>query len=166
MSSRSEFRYLMENNEESLRLDLKTDLKIVEEQAAWAGRRPGMRVLDVGCGIGKTTAGLYDLVQPGGTAIGIDSSEERIRYAETLRANEELQFVCRDFTLPLDDLGEFDLSGSFCAGVLQGRGTIDSRACGNGPEAGRHPLSHRPRLQLHEPFRHAGAGLRRRLGRR
>jgi ubiquinone/menaquinone biosynthesis C-methylase UbiE len=98
----------MENEEESLRLDIKTDVKIVREQARWAGIRPGMRVLDVGCGIGKTTAALCDLVGPSGEAVGIDSSEDRIEYARNLATHKGLQFVRRDFTLPLRDLGMFD----------------------------------------------------------
>jgi SAM-dependent methyltransferase len=108
MRSRGEFRYLMENDEESLRLDLKTDVRIVEEQATWAGIKPGMRVLDAGSGIGKTTIALHDLVQPGGAAVGIDSSEGRTKYAESLGTSDTLRFVHRDFTLPLDDLGMFD----------------------------------------------------------
>ena len=35
MSGSNESQYLMENDEESLRLDLKTDVRIVEEQATW-----------------------------------------------------------------------------------------------------------------------------------
>ncbi len=89
-------------------LELKTKRDVVEEQATWAGIGPGMRVLDVGCGIGKTTMALHDLVQPAGMAVGIDSSEERIRYAENLGANKGPQFVRRDFTLPLQDIGTFD----------------------------------------------------------
>jgi len=45
----------MESDEETLRLDLKTDGKIVESQALWAGIKPGMRVADLGFGSGKTT---------------------------------------------------------------------------------------------------------------
>ncbi len=47
--------YLMESDEETLRLDLKTDAKTVEKQALWAGIKPGMRVADLGFGSGKTT---------------------------------------------------------------------------------------------------------------
>jgi hypothetical protein len=35
--------YLMESDEETLRLDMKTDGKTVEYQALWAGIKPGMR---------------------------------------------------------------------------------------------------------------------------
>ncbi len=44
--------YFMESEEESLRLDLKTDSGTVEEQARWAGVVPGIRVADLGCGAG------------------------------------------------------------------------------------------------------------------
>ena len=32
--------YLMEGDEEALRLDIKTDFALVEEQALWAGIKP------------------------------------------------------------------------------------------------------------------------------
>ncbi|MBW7943292.1 MAG: methyltransferase type 11, partial [Candidatus Kuenenia stuttgartiensis] len=40
--------YLMENDEEALRLDIKTDTSVVEKQALWAGIETGMRVADIG----------------------------------------------------------------------------------------------------------------------
>lgn len=73
--------YFMESEEESLRLDLKTDPGVVEEQARWAGVVPGMRVADLGCGAGKTTHILHRLAQPGGEVAGIDHSQQRIEYA-------------------------------------------------------------------------------------
>jgi len=73
--------YLMESEEESIRLEAKTDPAVVEQQALWAQIRPGMRVADLGCGCGKTTSVLYGLVQPGGTAVGVDLSEKRLEYA-------------------------------------------------------------------------------------
>ena len=48
-------KYLMEDDQESVRLDRKTDPATVEKQALWAGLKPGMRVADLGCGAGKTT---------------------------------------------------------------------------------------------------------------
>ncbi len=66
------FTYLMENVEESIRLEVKTDPETFRQQALWGGVRPGMRVLDAGCGPGKTTALLHEMVQPGGEVLGVD----------------------------------------------------------------------------------------------
>jgi SAM-dependent methyltransferase len=101
--------YLMESDEESFRLDLKTDVSAVEKQAVWAKVKPGMRVADLGCGSGKTTSVLGRLVQPGGTAVGADISRERVEYARSRYAARGVEFVHRDIRLPLDGLGSFDL---------------------------------------------------------
>ena len=100
--------YLMESDEEVLRLELKTDSIKVERQAQWAGIKPGMRVADAGCGSGKTTSCLHRLVQPGGEAVGIDLSAERIAYARKQYGSETLTFSCADIRNRLDDLGAFD----------------------------------------------------------
>jgi ubiquinone/menaquinone biosynthesis C-methylase UbiE len=101
-------RYLMESEEESLRLDLKTDSKIVETQALWAGIKPGMRVADIACGPGKTSFYLNKLVQPNGKTVGVDIAEKRIRYAKTHYHHEGLEFHVKDICEPLDKLGTFD----------------------------------------------------------
>lgn len=100
--------YLMENEEEALRLELKTDAASLRSQALWAGIKPGMRVADIGCGCGITTFLLHGLVQPGGTVVGIDASECRIEYAGHRYGNEAINFQRRDMLQPLDDLGTFD----------------------------------------------------------
>ena len=102
-----EYTYLMENDQEITRLELKTDIESVVRQARWAGLRPGMRVADIGCGPGKTTAILHDLAQPGGSIVGVDASEDRINHARNVYGNE-LDFQCKNFLEPLDDLGSFD----------------------------------------------------------
>jgi len=56
--------YLMENSEEALRLELKTDPEAVHIQAKWCGVQPGMHILDAGCGPGKVTSILYKMTQP------------------------------------------------------------------------------------------------------
>lgn len=100
--------YLMENEKEAIRLDIKTDPSKVVEQAAWAGLRQGMRVADVGCGSGKATSVLGGQVLPGGEIVGIDGSRERIEYASRHFGTKNCRFVCRDLQDPLDDLGPFD----------------------------------------------------------
>jgi ubiquinone/menaquinone biosynthesis C-methylase UbiE len=99
----------MESDEECHRLDVKTDVNAVEEQALWAQVRPGMRVADLGCGSGKTTSVLGRIVQPGGTAVGADISKERIEFAQSRYASPGVEFVRKDIRLPMDDMGSFDL---------------------------------------------------------
>lgn len=100
--------YLMESDEEAFRLDIKTDIKTVEMQALWAGIMPGMRVADIGCGSGKTTAALNKLVQPGGIVTGLDGSNKRIEYAKEHYSVKGVEFKCKKILEPLDDLGMFD----------------------------------------------------------
>jgi SAM-dependent methyltransferase len=99
----------MENDEEEKRLEIKTDPEAVKEQALWFGIDSGARVLDVGCGPGKTTALLHDLVQPGGEAVGVDIAESRIRYARSFYGDkQQIDFQVRDIRQPMKDLGQFD----------------------------------------------------------
>ena len=63
--------YIMEHEDEAKRLDLKTEGGPVFKQALWAGIQPGMRVADIGCGSGKTTHFLHQLIQPGGEIVGM-----------------------------------------------------------------------------------------------
>ena len=101
--------YLMENDEEAERLDLKTDPDAVKEQALWFGISPGARLLDVGCGPGKTTALLHDLIGPDGEAVGVDISESRIHHARSFYGERPgIDFQGRDIRLPMKDLGQFD----------------------------------------------------------
>lgn len=101
-------KYLMENEEEALRLEMKTVDSLTEQQAKWAGLKPGMRVADIGCGTGKTTAYLHQMVQPCGEAVGVDASQERNEYAKKKYGNLGVQFSCQDVFSPLEGLGEFD----------------------------------------------------------
>ncbi len=100
--------YLMEGDEESIRLDIKTDAKVVEDQALWAGLQPGMRVADLGCGAGKTTFHLNKRVQPNGKTLGVDFAEQRIQYAKDHYSAEGIEFVVKDIREPLEDLGMVD----------------------------------------------------------
>ena len=112
MKPRSKFNksndYLMESQEESIRLDQKTDPLVIEKQARWAGIQSGMRVADLGCGSGKTTKVLYSLVQPEGEVVGLDFAPNRYDFAQSHYAGPGVRFLCRDVRDSLDDLGTFD----------------------------------------------------------
>ncbi|MBN1625450.1 MAG: methyltransferase domain-containing protein [Deltaproteobacteria bacterium] len=102
--------YLMENPEEEIRLEIKTDPRAVREEACWCGLKPGMRVMDAGCGPGMITSILYDMIQPGGSITGVDYSEERIKYAKQHYADDSgIDFRVHDLRSPIEDLGMFDL---------------------------------------------------------
>lgn len=100
--------YLMEGDEEALRLDIKTVAALVEAQALWAGIKPGMRVADLGCGAGKTTFHLNRLVQPDGQTVGVDIASQRVDYAKKHYSDEGIDYVVSDIREPLDHLGRFD----------------------------------------------------------
>lgn len=101
-------RYLMENEDEAIRLDIKTNRGEVEKQALWAGIAPGMRVVDLGCGSGKTSSTLSRLVQPGGSVVGVDFSSERVEFARKHYGGNGAEFRRMDIREPLDELGTFD----------------------------------------------------------
>ena len=100
----------MENPEETLRLELKTDPSTIRRQAIWCGLSSGMRVLDAACGPGKSTAILYEMIQPGGKILGLDTSNERIQYAKATYANNKnIDFRVQDLRGSFKGLGNFDL---------------------------------------------------------
>jgi SAM-dependent methyltransferase len=102
--------YLMENGEEAIRLDVKTDPEAVRRQATWCGVKAGMRVLDLGCGSGKATSILRDMVEPGGSIVGIDYSPERIAYAANHFGDiNGIDFIIHDLTNPIENIGQFDI---------------------------------------------------------
>ncbi len=100
--------YIMENDQESRRLELKTDVRVVRDQARRAGLEPGMRVLDAVCGPGITTAALAEAAGEGGSAVGIDFSEDRIARAREAHGGARTEFLVRDILEPLEGLGTFD----------------------------------------------------------
>lgn len=100
--------YLMENDEESFRMEIKTHQAIIEQQALWAGLKPGMRVADIGCGPGKTTRILFRMAQPGGRAVGLDFSKDRIQYADEHYREDGIEFVRKGVFDDLSALGTFD----------------------------------------------------------
>jgi ubiquinone/menaquinone biosynthesis C-methylase UbiE len=108
-SKMSKKEYLMEGDEEAIRLDMKTDSQVVEAQAQWAGVRSGMRIADLGCGSGKTSYLLNHMAQPNGETIGVDIAEQRVQFAHSNYIAKGLQFIQMDIRDPLESLGQFDL---------------------------------------------------------
>ena len=71
--------------------------------------RPGMEVLDVGCGPGSITNDLADAVGPDGQVLGVDSSAEVIELARTGSPVTNARFAVQDvMDLDLPD-GDFDV---------------------------------------------------------
>lgn len=100
--------YLMEDADEGKRLQLKTDKEAVKRQAYWAGIKPGMRVLDVGCGIGLTTEALAELVGKDGHVTGLDFSTDRLSTARENYAADNISFVCHDIYQPYIETTHYD----------------------------------------------------------
>jgi SAM-dependent methyltransferase len=48
------------------------------------------------------------LVEPLGSVIGIDGSEQRIKFAKEHYGDKGIEFICDDIKRPLDDIGMFD----------------------------------------------------------
>jgi SAM-dependent methyltransferase len=70
--------------------------------------KPGMKVLDCGCGPGAISVGLAEAVGPAGHVTGIDFGESQIEVAKT-RTKPNLTFrVASVYELPFED-GAFDL---------------------------------------------------------
>ncbi len=100
--------YIMDSEDEIQRLDMKTDLDILEKQVTWAGLLPGMSVGDMGCGPGKTTMHLARLTGPNGTVTGVDMAPDRLAYAERHYSGPGISYVRADVRQPPEDLGPFD----------------------------------------------------------
>jgi ubiquinone/menaquinone biosynthesis C-methylase UbiE len=100
--------YLMESGEEGHRLDLKTRPDDVVVQARWAGISEGMHILDAGCGAGKTTSILKDVVGATGTVTGLDFSETRIEDARRRYGRPGVRFVQHDMCTPFEPEQKFD----------------------------------------------------------
>jgi ubiquinone/menaquinone biosynthesis C-methylase UbiE len=58
-----------------------------------AGLRPGMRVLDVGCGPGEVSFVAARLVGPTGTVLGVDAASDVVALARTRAADKGLSAV-------------------------------------------------------------------------
>lgn len=100
----------MENLDESIRLEIKTDPDSVRNQALWCGLKPGLRVLDAGCGPGKVTSILNEMIQPAGHILGVDSSEERVLLARKQYGRKTgIEFIAHDLRKPLKGVDPFDV---------------------------------------------------------
>ena len=84
---------------------------------ARAGVKPGMRVLDVGCGPGDVTFLVSELVGSDGSVVGVERDERAVTAARQRAADagvSNVQFVCGDFREVELDGGPFDaLVGRF-----------------------------------------------------
>jgi ubiquinone/menaquinone biosynthesis C-methylase UbiE len=100
----------MESEAEYTRLEVKTDISIVEDYARRAGLSSGMRAVDLACGPGLTTSILSSIVGPDGYALGLDASEGRIERARKRYGNATTSFDTRDFLLPIEGVGGFDFA--------------------------------------------------------
>jgi len=100
--------YLMENGEECQRLEIKTLPEDVVRQARWAGITEGMHVLDAGCGVGKTTSVLKEMVGDSGTVAGLDFSASRLDEARERYGREGIRFVRHDLKTPYEPEEKFD----------------------------------------------------------
>lgn len=69
--------------------------------------RPGMRVLDAGCGIGMATAWLAEQIAPGGLALGMDLATIHTRLAHA--AAPAVKALQADLAAPPLRAGSFDL---------------------------------------------------------
>src|SRR5215813_13904580 len=66
------------------RLEFQGDLfrDFTEDVLRRAGLAPGMRVLDIGCGVGDVSLLAADLVGPSGAVLGVDRSADSVAIAE------------------------------------------------------------------------------------
>jgi SAM-dependent methyltransferase len=99
-------------DDEIARLEAQGRVNVPGTRMAWAeaGIRPGMRVLDLGCGAGDSTFVAADLVGPGGSVVGLDHSADALARAR-LRAGQrglaQVQFIEGDIHDPAPG-GPFD----------------------------------------------------------
>jgi trans-aconitate 2-methyltransferase len=79
------------------RLSVDVQLVWAREQLERAGLRPGEVVLDAGCGSGRVTSLLADLVQPGGRVYAVDVAPSMAEHARAA-LGERATVLCQDLT--------------------------------------------------------------------
>jgi len=81
--------------EELQRLKLQATIALEQERNAWraAGLRPGMTVLDLGCGPGFTSCELARFVGPAGTVTGVDVNPGLLDIAGQAKTSEQVDNV-------------------------------------------------------------------------
>lgn len=105
--------YIMESRDEARRLASQESLSPSRDRLIKAGVKPGMRVLDAGCGSGAVTREISNLVGPRGHVVAIDPSGDRLAAARgELRECSNVEL--RQAQLPSSGLedGLFDLCWS------------------------------------------------------
>ena len=109
-------RYLMEDPIEAERLEIKTKRKNILRELECISLKPGMRILDIGCGTGAVTRILAEKTFPGFT-MGLDFSPHRLGVARKIvqeEKKENIHFVCSDLLTNGVRPGRFDLVFSRC----------------------------------------------------
>jgi ubiquinone/menaquinone biosynthesis C-methylase UbiE len=89
------------------------------------GLRPGMRVLDIGCGTGRLTVPLAQCVGPDGEVIAVDIQPEMLRMAESKTREAELDNV--RFVLAAVGTGRLDPGRAHRAVLVTALGEIPQR---------------------------------------
>jgi trans-aconitate 2-methyltransferase len=69
--------------------------------------RPGLEVIDLGCGTGELTKKLADFL-PQSNVLGIDSSEQMLKDSNTF-AGDHVKFECRSIENQIDAIKKWDL---------------------------------------------------------
>ncbi|HOF41902.1 MAG TPA: class I SAM-dependent methyltransferase [Candidatus Hydrogenedentes bacterium] len=70
--------------------------------------RPGMRVLEPGCGAGRLTAVLAEAVGPEGEVVAYDLSPEMVRLAEGRGLPAQVHLICGSASAIVNEPGGFD----------------------------------------------------------
>jgi len=93
--------------------------------------RPGMTVLDAGCGSGSLSLFAASLVGADGNVLGVDTNAATIAYAESQRDNEKLDNLTF-YNIPVDDVSRLGIRFDAVIGkdilqyVKDARSTIES----------------------------------------